>query len=619
MLSLYKYGNVIFMKRLLGIFLVIFIICIALKACIRADIPQNVNKFNNAHNINDIKYPDENINVVLNGVDYIQSKAPIGKFGGEIVISIIGEGPKTFNPCNSKDATSSTLSGLLYDGLLSTNPRTGEVIPLLAKSYKIDGNDYYITLRKGLKWSDGKPITIDDVLYTYNEIVFKGLGNPSTMDAMMIDGKLPTLSKVDENTVKFSTPKPFAPFLRQLSYPILPKHYFKPYSDKGTDAFNTFLNPDTNPSTIVSNGAFILKEYVPAQRVVYVRNPNYYKINTNNEKLPYINKLVYLIVGDSNNDILKFEAKEIDMIGLKGGNVARYKQKEADSDYTIYNLGADTGTMFLVMNLNKSKNNDGKYYVNPVKQKWFDNKEFRKAIDYAIDRKSMVQNIAFGVAEPLFTAESLNSIYLNKNIKGHTKDKEKALELLKNAGFEYKYNKLYDKQGNFVEFDLYTNAGNLEREAIGVMIKQDLEDIGIKVNFKPIEFNSLVNKLTNSYDWDMAIMGLTGSPLEPHDGKNVWTTKGTLHMFNPNPNESNKYDWEKELDDIFNKASLKLTFDERKPLYDRYQEIVSEQNPMIYLYSPSRIIAIRKKIKNVFPSKLSGVLYNLDEVYIDKE
>ncbi len=486
MLSLQKYDNVIFMKRLLGIFLVIFIICIALKACIRADIPQNVNKFNNTHNINDIKYPDENINVVLNGVDYIQSKAPIGKFGGEIVISIIGEGPKTFNPCNSKDATSSTLSGLLYDGLLSTNPRTGEVIPLLAKSYKIDGNDYYITLRRGLKWSDGKPITIDDVLYTYNEIVFKGLGNPSTMDAMMIDGKLPTLSKIDSNTIKFSTPKPFAPFLRQLSYPILPKHYFKPYSDKGADTFNTFLNPDTNPSTIVSNGAFILKEYVPAQRVVYIRNPNYYKINTNNEKLPYINKLVYLIVGDSNNDILKFEAKEIDMIGLKGGNVARYKQKEPKSDYTIYNLGADTGTMFIVMNLNKGKDNNGKYYVNIVKQKWFDNKDFRKAIDYAIDRKSMVQNIAFGVAEPLFTAESLNSIYLNKNIKGHAKNKEKALELLRNAGFEYKHNKLYDKQGNFVEFDLYTNAGNLEREAIGVMIKQDLEDIGIKVNFKPM-------------------------------------------------------------------------------------------------------------------------------------
>lgn len=615
-----KYGTVIVMKKVLGILITFIFMAAFLKACVHVDRLQNTEKKNISSQTQYTSYPDTNKNVILNGIDYIQSQAPIGKFGGEIVISVIGEGPKTFNPCNSKDATSSTLSGILYDGLLSTDPRTGDVIPQLAKSFKIEGNDYIITLRKGLKWTDGKPITVDDILYTYNEIVFKGLGNPSTMDAMMIDGKLPTLVKVDNDTVKFTTSKPFAPFLRQLTYPILPKHYFKPYSDKGAEAFNTFLNPNVKPSDIVSNGAFILKEYVPAQRVVYVKNPNYYKLNTENKKLPYIDKLVYLIVGDTNNEILKFEAKEIDSIALKGGNVARYKEKEQNSDYKIYNLGADTGTMFIAINLNKSKDKNDKYYVNPIKQKWFENKDFRQAIDYAIDRKAMVQNIAFGVAEPLFTAESKNSIYINKNIKGHEKNKAKALELLKNAGFQYKHDKLYDAQGNFVEFDLYTNAGNLEREAIGVMIKQDLEDIGIKVNFKPIEFNSLVNKLTNSYDWDMVIMGLTGSPLEPHDGKNVWTTTGTLHMFNMAAGFDNAYiyPWEKELDDIFNKASLKLSFEERKPLYDRYQEIIYEQNPMIYLYSPSRIIAIRKKIKNVFPTNLSGVLYNLDEVYIDK-
>ena len=615
------YGIVICMKRLLGIFCLLILAAGLLKACVRVDTPPVVKEKNITTDNSTTQYPDKNKNIVLNGTDYIQSQAPIGIFGGEIVISVIGEGPKTFNPCNSKDATSSSMAGMLYDGLLTTDARTGEVIPQLAKDYKIDKNDYIITLRKGLKWSDGKPITIDDVLYTYNEIVFKGLGNPSTMDAMMIDGKLPTLSKIDDYTVKFTTSKPFAPFLRQLTYPILPKHYFKPHSDKGASEFNTFLNPDTKPSTIVSNGAFLLKEYVQAQRVVFVRNPNYYKVNKNNEKLPYIDKLVYLIVGDTNNEILKFEAKEIDLIGLKGGNVARYKIKEADSDYKIINLGADTGTLFITINMNRGRDKEGKYYVNPVKQKWFGNKDFREAINYAIDRKSMVQNVAFGVAEPLFTAESLNSIYLNKNIKGHEKNKAKAFELLKKAGFQYKHNKLYDAQGNFVEFDLYTNAGNLEREAIGVMIKQDLEDIGIKVNFKPIEFNSLVNKLTNSYDWDMVIMGLTGSPLEPHDGKNVWTTTGTLHMFNMGAGKDNAYiyPWEKELDEIFNQASLKLSYNERKPYYDRYQEIIYEQNPMIYLYSPSRITAIRKKIKNVFPTKLSGVLYNLDEVYIDKD
>ena len=141
------------------------------------------------------------------------------------------------------------------------------------------------------------------------------------------------------------------------------------------------MSPNTNPQEIVTNGAFRLKEYVAAQRVVFVRNPDYYKINTQEEKLPYLDKLVYLIVGDTNNEILKFEAKEIDVLGIRGSNVARYKIKEPTSDYTMYNLGADTGTMFLVINLNKDK-------VKPIKHKWFSNRDFRAAIDWAIDRKS---------------------------------------------------------------------------------------------------------------------------------------------------------------------------------------------------------------------------------------
>ena len=607
------------MKRILGIILIIIIIGLAAKIFLKADIPDKEHTMAAAPAVKNIVYPDNNKNITLNGVDYIQTQAPVGKFGGNLVLSVIGEGPKTFNPCNTKDATSAEMAGILYDGLLTTDPKTGEVIPLLAKSYKIDGNDYIITLRKGIEWTDGKPITVDDVLYTYQDVVFKGLGNPSTMYAMMIDNKLPTLEKIDDYTIKFTTSKPFAPFLRQLSYPIVPKHYFKPYSDKGASVFDAFLNPDTNPKSIVSNGAFKLKEYVAAQRVVFERNPNYYKINLNNQKLPYLDKLVYLIVGDTNNEILKFEAKEIDTLDLKGDNVARYKIKEAKSDYSIYNLGPSTGTLFLVINLNNKTNKEGKPYVDRIKQKWFQNVDFRTAIDYAIDRKSMVQNIAFGVAEPLFTAESLNSIYLNKNIKGHSRDISKSIELLKRAGFEYKHKKLYDKNGNFVEFDLYTNAGNLDREAIGVMIKQDLEELGMKVNFKPIEFNSLVNKLTKTYDWDMAIMGLTGSPIEPHDGKNVWSSNGPLHMFNMGNNkgdEANIYPWEKALDEIFEQGALKLTYDERKPIYDRYQEIIYKENPIIYLYSPTRIIAIRNKIKNVFPSALNGLLYNLDEIFI---
>ena len=610
------------MKKILSWIFIFIIITLLLKSCIKRDMP-TINNIKSPNTVdNKFSIPPNNKNITISGVDFIQSQAPIGNFGGELIISTIGEGPKTFNPCNTTDATSSSMAGLMYDGLLSTNPYTGNVEPLLAKSFSVKGNEYTLVLRNGLKWSDGTPITIDDVLYTYWEVVFKGFGNTATRDAMTINGKLPKLYKIDDHTLKFVTAKPFAPFLRLLTYPIVPKHYFKPYSDKGESAFNAFLSPNTPPEEIVSNGAFKLKEYVAAQRVVFVRNPNYYKINLNNEKLPYIDKLIYLIVGDTNNEILKFEANEIDILSLRGSNVARYKQKERHSNYKIYNLGADTGTLFLVINLNNRKNENGKWNVPKHKQVWFRDRNFREAIDYAIDRKSLVQNIAHGVAEPLFTAESLNSIYLNKKIQNFDSNPQKAKEILEKSEFQLKDGVLYDKAGNKVEFDLYTNAGSLDREAMGVMIKQDLEDLGMKVNFKPIEFNSLVNKLANTNDWDMAIMGLTGSPLEPHDGKNVWMSNGPLHLFNQRPpkyNVDDRLPWEKELDEIFEKGALKISYTERKPYYDRYQEIISKERPIIYLYSPKRITAIRKRIKNVFPSTLKGLVHNLDEIYIKED
>ena len=214
----------------------------------------------------------------------------------------------------------------------------------------------------------------------------------------------------------------------------------------------------------------------------------------------------------------------------------------------------------------------------------------------------------------------LNSIYLNKKLKPYDKDINNAKILLKKSGFKTdKKGRLYDKDGNRVEFNLYTNAGNTEREAIGVMVKQDLEDLGMKVNFKPIEFNSLVNKLVSTFDWDMVIMGLTGSPLEPNGGKNVWLSDGRLHMFNmrtPAEGKVGILPWEKELDEMFNKGALATKFEDRKVYYDKYQDIVYTQKPMIYIYSPIRIVAIRDKFKNIYPSSLGGLTHNIEEIYI---
>ncbi len=610
-------------RRVFRVLLVILLIAVLCKACLVKDMPDYTS--NNSQNSENkqvlINYPAPK-NVTINGVDYLQSQAPVGKFGGELISSTIGEGPKTFNPFNSKDNTSSTMAGIMYDGLLTTNPITGQPAPKLAKSYTIspDGKTYTIKLRKGIQWSDGKPITADDVVFTWRDIIFAGMGETSTRDSIVIDGKLPTVRKLDNYTVEFVTPKPFAPFIRMLSTPIAPKHVFMPAIKKGNAYFDSFLSTTTKPADFVTSGAFKLKEYVPAQRVVFERNPNYYEINTKDEKLPYLNKLVYLIVGDLNNEVLKFEAKELDIISLQGSKVARYKSVEPHSDFKLYNLGPDTGTMHLSMNMNNRKDDKGKYYVNPVKQKWFQDKNFRQAIDYAIDRKNMVLNIANGIGEPLFTPESLNSIFLNKNLKSYDKNLNKSRELLKKSGFYTdKKGRLFDKDGNRVEFDLYTNAGNTEREAIGVMVKQDLEELGMKVNFKPVEFNSLVNKLVSTFDWDMVIMGLTGSPLEPNGGKNVWLSDGRLHIFNQRtPAEGKKgiLPWEKEIDYYFTQGALATKFEDRKKYYDKYQEIVYDEKPFVYIYSPVRIVALRNKFKNIYPSSLGGITHNVEEIYI---
>ena len=613
------------MKRIIYFIFLLIIIFIILKACIRQDIPLNDTVFTirTKTDITDINYPLDPKNITINGIDFLQSQAPVGKFGGKLTASAIGEGPKTFNPFNSKDNTSSIMSDIMYDGLLTTHPVTGQSVPKLAKSFEIqNGTDYIIHLRHGIKWSDGKPITADDVVFTWREIIFGGYGNTSIRDSVIIDGQLPQVYKIDDYTVKFVTPKPFAPFLTLLSSPVAPKHIYSNAVKQGKAYFETFLSTNANPETFVTSGAFKLKEYVPAQRVVFERNPDYYMINTDNKKLPYLDRLVYLIVGDVNNEVLKFEGGELDIIGLKGADVARFKELEKHSDFTIYNIGPDTGTMYLSMNLNPRHDDKGKFYVEPKKQLWFSDKNFRTAVDYAIDRENMVLNIANGLAEPLFTPETLNSIFLNKKLNPYPRNIEKSRKLLKQSGFYWDKNgKLFDKFNNRVEFSLMTNAGNTEREAIGVMIKQDLEDLGMKVNFKPVEFNSLVNKLVSTLDWEMVIMGFTGSPLEPNSGKNVWMSGGTLHVFNMRLEQdtiSPRFDWERQIDYLFEQGALVTDFAERKKFYDEYQEIVYNEKPLIYIYSPLRIYALRNKFKNIFPSSLGGITYNIEEIYEDK-
>ena len=613
------------MKRKIYILILVLFAGVLLSSCLKRDMPNVELEEPQLKPLNIIKYEPVMVKIkTIGGVDYILSSAPVGKFGGELVTSTIGEGPKTFNPFGANDATSSTFANLMLEGLFSTNPYTGEIEPRLAKSFEVlpDKMTYIIKLRRGLRWSDGREITADDVTYTYDTIIFGGFGNTSTRDMLMIEGKLPTVSKIDKYTVKFKTPKPHAPFLRSISGSIAPKHIFKPITDKGYEAFNSFYSTTPKPEDFVVSGPFMLERYTPAQRVELKRNPNYFIINSEDKKLPYIDKYTVQIVGDLNNETLKFQAGEIDVLNLQGSLVSRYRTLEENSDYTLFNLGPTTSTTYISFNLNNRKSPKGKYYVDEIKQSWFQDVNFRRAIDYAIDRESLVLNVLSGVGEPLFLPESPTSIFLNKKLaKGHKRNLAKSRELLEASGFTWDKNGiLHDKKGNIVEFEMLTNAGNTQREATGVSIKEDLAELGIKVNFKPIDFNTLVNKITNSLEWEAILMGLTGSSLEPHGGNNVFCSFGALHLFNQRTEFDKKnpkiLPFERELDEIFASGALELDFNKRKSIYDKYQEIIYQEKPFIYLYSPINIVAVRRKIGNIKPTELGGTLYNIEELYI---
>jgi peptide/nickel transport system substrate-binding protein len=298
----------------------------------------------------------------------------------------------------------------------------------------------------------------------------------------------------------------------------------------------------------------------------------------------------------------------------------------------MYNLGPDDGTLFLMFNQCRRKNpKTGKFYVDPLRQSWFNNDLFRQAINHAVDRRRMVDNILRGVGYELFTSESTASVFFNKNLKPFPQDLEYAAKLLEKGGFKKEGDILYDAHGNRVEFTLYTNAGNSTRDAICVMIQNDLKTLGIKVNYQPIDFNILVDKVSDSLEWEAVVMGLTGSRLEPYDGANVWKSSGRLHMFDQRLPDSkgiikvsDARDWEKEIDSCFDKGATTFDLASRHHYFDRYQDTTYAKQPFIYLFTNLNLTAARNKIGNYMPTPLGvgfpprGSMHNVEEIFIRK-
>ncbi|NES20582.1 MAG: ABC transporter substrate-binding protein, partial [Symploca sp. SIO3E6] len=302
------------------------------------------------------------------------------------------------------------------------------------------------------------------------------------------------------------------------------------------------------------------------------------------------------------------------------------KRQEQQGNFTIDNGGPAYGTTFISFNLNQGSRN-GKPLVDPIKSRWFNTVEFRQAVAYGIDRQTMINNTFRGLGELQNSPISVQSPYYltpEQGLPVYEYNPDKARKLLISAGFQYNsQQQLLDAEGNRVRFVLITNAENNTRQAMAAQIKQDLSKIGIQVDFNPIAFGTLVDKLSNTLDWECYLLGFSGGN-EPNSGSNVWSVEGGLHSFNQKPQPSQPAiqgrqvaDWEQKISELYIAAAQELEQPKRKELYAETQRLTQEYLPMIYLVNPLSLAAVRNRLQGVEYSALGGVTWNIQELTVE--
>ncbi len=542
--------------------------------------------------------------------------------------------PKTFNYALVQEFPNVGL--FTSEGLTRENGITGEIEPGLAESWQISPDLQHITftLRPGLRWSDGQPLTAEDVVFTYDQIVFNPKIPTDASDSLRIGPSraFPKVKKLDQQRIEFILPEPFAPFLRTTSGPptevaILPKHKLEQAVNTlgadGNPQFTSTWGTDTDPAEIVVNGPYQIASYLAGQRLVFERNPHYWR---RAESLPYIDRIIWQIVESPDTQLLNFRSGDLDVLGdvrpLRPEYFSLLKREAGKRRLQVLNGGPWSGTTFLSFNLNRAKNAQGQPLVDPIKSAWFNSLGFRQAIAYAINRQQMVNSVFRGLGVIQNSPVSVQSPYFAEGLPAYAYDPERSKQLLLEAGFYYSPdNKLFDSEGHRVRFSLLTNTENKLRVAMGAQIKQDLQAIGIQVDFNPIAFNTLVDKLTVSRDWDAHMIGFTGG-VDPYSGANLWLSSGGSHNFNLGPQPGQPplqgwqvSDWERQIDRQMQAGAQEFDETQRQQIYQQFQQIVQAQLPVIYLVNEMALMAVSDRLSGLKYSGLpSWGLWNIAEL-----
>jgi peptide/nickel transport system substrate-binding protein len=539
-----------------------------------------------------------------------------GHYSGHLTVGQRSE-PKTFNPVTATDVVSREVIGRLMGDLIEINRASQQTQPALAKSWKIspDGRAFTLQLRKGIRFSDGHPFDADDVVFSFNVYMDEAVDSPQR-DLLIIDGKPIQVTKLDPYTVRFVLPRPYAAAERLFDgLAMLPKHLLeKPYRE-GHFAQAWSLNAP--PAEIAGLGPFRLKQYVPGQRIVVERNPYYWKVDQQNQRLPYLDELVFLFVGTEDAQVMRFEAGETDIISrLSSENYNLLAREKIRAGSQLADMGPSLEYNFLLFNLNEL--NGKKLDQVAGKQVWFRDLKFRQAISAAVDRDSIVRLVYGARGAALWgNVGPGNKLWINQTIPHPQRSVETARQLLKSAGYSWNpAGQLLDAAARPVEFSIITNSSNTQRMKMATLLQDDLSHLGMQVHVVPLEFRAVIDRVFQSFDYDAAIMGLGGGDADPNPEMNVWAFSGTSHLWHLGETQP-ATDWERELDQLMQQQMVTLDYGKRKQLYDRAQQLIAENLPFIFLGTPNILAGADARVGNFHPAVLDPyTLWNADELYV---
>lgn len=539
----------------------------------------------------------------------------LGSYGGSLVVAQRSE-PKTLNPVIAADAPSREVIGRMMADLIHINRASQQTEPALAKSWteSKDGRVFTLKLRRGVRFSDGQPFTADDVVFSFQVYLDEKTHSPQR-DLLVIGGKPITVQKLDEETVRFTLAQPYAAAERIFdSVAILPRHLLeKPYRD-GTFAQAWTLA--TPPAQIVGLGPFRLKEYTPGQRLILERNPYYWKVDRTKRRLPYLDQLVFLFLGNEDAQVLRFQSGDTDLVNRVGADNYSLLVKDASArGYQLFDLGPSLEYNFLVFNLNDLQSKNPNKIA--VKQAWFNDVRFRQAISLAVDREAIVKLIYAGRGAALWgNVSPSNKYWVDTSIPHPQRSLDRAKELLKSAGFSWQGDRLMDPHGQPVEFSIMTSSSNAQRSKMATIIQDDLNKLGMDVHIVPLEFRAMLDRVFQTYDYEVAIMGLGGGDADPNPEMNVWLSSGGTHLWHLGENKPATA-WESQLDQLMQKQMLELNYKRRKRLYDQAQEIIASNAPFVFLATPDILVAAKRNLANFKPTILEPTaLWDVEELYL---